>query len=45
MISIGSDVQLELVQLYVDGEFVGGADILDEMVGKGELMPLLRGQP
>mmetsp|Transcript_11199 Transcript_11199/g.33595 ORF Transcript_11199/g.33595 Transcript_11199/m.33595 type:complete len:325 (+) Transcript_11199:332-1306(+) len=30
-------------QLYVDGEFVGGADILVEMAGKGELNPLLRG--
>lgn len=34
---------VRLLQLYVDGEFVGGADILVEMAGKGELNPLLRG--
>lgn len=28
-------------QLYVDGEFVGGADIIVEMAGKGELNALL----
>lgn len=28
-------------QLYVDGELVGGADIIVEMAGKGELNPLL----
>lgn len=32
-----------LPQLYVEGEFVGGADILVEMAGKGELNPLLQG--
>ena len=25
------------VQVYINGEFVGGADILEEMSGKGEL--------
>lgn len=28
-------------QLYVDGEFVGGSDILMEMYQSGELQPLL----
>ncbi len=28
-------------QLYVDGEFVGGSDILMEMYQAGELQPLL----
>ena len=28
-------------QLYVDGEFVGGADIIREMYQKGELQKLL----
>jgi glutaredoxin-related protein len=32
------------LQLYVDGELVGGADIVTEMAEKGELQPLLRGQ-
>jgi glutaredoxin-related protein len=31
-------------QLYVNGELVGGADIVTEMAEKGELQPLLRGQ-
>jgi Grx4 family monothiol glutaredoxin len=31
-------------QLYVSGELVGGADIVNEMAEKGELKPLLRGQ-
>lgn len=30
-------------QLYVDGEFVGGSDILMEMYQSGELQPLLAG--
>lgn len=29
-------------QLYVEGEFVGGADIVEQMVGTGELQQLLR---
>jgi monothiol glutaredoxin len=29
-------------QLYVDGEFVGGSDILTEMYQAGELQPLLQ---
>lgn len=29
------------VQLYVKGEFIGGADIVEEMNDKGELKPLL----
>ena len=28
-------------QLYVDGEFIGGADIVREMYESGELQPLL----
>jgi monothiol glutaredoxin len=28
-------------QLYVDGEFVGGCDIMREMHAKGELQPLI----
>jgi monothiol glutaredoxin len=28
-------------QLYVDGEFVGGCDIMREMYSSGELQPLL----
>jgi monothiol glutaredoxin len=28
-------------QLYVDGEFVGGCDILTELHSRGELAPLL----
>jgi monothiol glutaredoxin len=32
-------------QLYVDGEFVGGADILREMYQSGELQTLLAGKP
>ena len=28
-------------QLYVNGEFVGGSDIVSEMFISGELMPLL----
>lgn len=30
-------------QLYVDGEFVGGADIVQEMAGNGELAKVLNG--
>ena len=29
-------------QLYIDGEFVGGADITEQMVDSGELQTLLR---
>jgi len=29
-------------QLYVDGEFIGGSDILAEMYQAGELQPILR---
>ena len=29
-------------QLYIDGEFVGGADILKEMYQAGELQELLK---
>lgn len=29
-------------QLYVDGEFVGGCDIAEEMLGNGELAKMLR---
>ena len=29
-------------QLYIDGKFVGGADIVREMHAKGELAPLVR---
>jgi monothiol glutaredoxin len=29
-------------QLYVNGQFVGGADIMREMYQSGELQPLLR---
>jgi monothiol glutaredoxin len=32
-------------QLYVNGEFVGGCDILKEMYQAGELQPLLAKQP
>lgn len=31
-------------QLYVDGEFIGGADILREMYQSGELQALLSGK-
>ena len=31
-------------QLYVNGEFVGGSDILDEMYQKGELQKILQQQ-
>jgi len=31
-------------QLYVRGEFVGGADIVGEMVASGELQKVLRGE-
>ena len=31
-------------QLYVDGEFVGGCDIVTEMEQSGELEPLLSGK-
>jgi len=30
-----------VLQLYIDGEFVGGADIVEEMATKGELTELL----
>jgi monothiol glutaredoxin len=30
-------------QLYVNGKFVGGCDIIREMHAKGELEPLIRG--
>jgi monothiol glutaredoxin len=30
-------------QLYVNGKFVGGCDIVREMHAKGELAPLIRG--
>ena len=30
-------------QLYVKGEFVGGADILGEMYESGELQTLIKG--
>ncbi len=29
-------------QLYISGEFVGGADIAEQMVGTGELQTLVR---
>jgi monothiol glutaredoxin len=29
-------------QLYVNGEFIGGCDIIREMHAKGELEPLIR---
>ena len=29
------------MQLYIDGEFVGGADIVEEMAIKGELAEML----
>jgi glutaredoxin-related protein len=29
------------LQVYVKGEFVGGADVLDEMVQSGEIKQLL----
>jgi monothiol glutaredoxin len=32
-------------QLYVDGEFVGGCDIVREMYQSGELQQLLASQP
>ena len=32
-------------QLYLNGEFVGGCDILKEMYQAGELQPLLAKQP
>jgi monothiol glutaredoxin len=32
-------------QLYVDGEFVGGCDIMREMYSSGELKPLLDKPP
>ncbi len=32
-------------QLYVNGEFVGGCDIMREMFQTGELQQLLAGQP
>lgn len=32
-------------QLYVDGEFVGGCDIMREMYSSGELKPLLDKTP
>ncbi len=32
-------------QLYVDGEFIGGCDIIREMEGSGELGTLLVGEP
>jgi len=31
-------------QLYVDGEFVGGSDILREMYENGELQKILAGK-
>lgn len=31
------------VQVYIGGEFVGGADVLEEMQQKGELKSLLSG--
>jgi monothiol glutaredoxin len=32
-------------QLYVNGEFVGGSDIMKEMYESGELQKLLAGTP
>ena len=32
-----------IVQLYVDGELVGGCDIVEEMHTKGELKQLVTG--
>jgi monothiol glutaredoxin len=32
-------------QLYVNGEFVGGSDILMEMYESGELQQMLNGSP
>jgi len=31
-------------QLYVGGEFIGGADIVEEMVGSGDLQTMIREQ-
>jgi glutaredoxin-related protein len=30
--------------LYVDGEFVGGSDIVEQMAGSGELKEVLQGK-
>ena len=30
-------------QLYVKGEFIGGADIAEQMMGSGELQGVLQG--
>ena len=32
-------------QLYIEGEFVGGCDIVSEMYVSGELQPLLENAP
>jgi monothiol glutaredoxin len=32
-------------QLYVDGKFIGGCDIVRDMHASGELAPIVRGQP
>jgi len=34
--------RLDVLQLYIKGEFVGGADIVEEMNEKGELKQMLR---
>ena len=39
---VDGDYVLWCVQLYVNGEFVGGADIIEEMNEKGELKPMLQ---
>jgi monothiol glutaredoxin len=36
---------LTIPQLYVNGEFVGGCDIVREMYSTGELQKVLPGQP
>ena len=34
-----------LPQLYVDGKFIGGCDIVLELFESGELQPMLQGEP
>ena len=39
-----NDTDLLIPQLYINGEFVGGADIMREMYESGELQQLLARQ-
>ena len=43
MLPVAGDVVTSLVELYINGELIGGCDIVVEMYHSGELKTLLEG--